>query len=801
MRRWQSLNEFNACGGKEAGASQSACGQDSVVNSNVGSDMETGQSGVANPPRAMSMRVKPRRQRRRRHRTAAASPAAADRALPPQPPPPTLSAADETLRDRRRKRGISEVSSVGSAVNRLFFENEAFQSDEEKEAPAAETAAAAIVDVLDETPPADSSVMAVEIPATLVIQTATDPATETLETDTYEDVVTLRIDKFRSCSAAVPDLQLDHATDRRQRRRRVGVSPPTPELLETLQRLKRSADADSDESAAYTTDCGTAPHRRQSSLISGADDTGSVYYGVPQLASPLAPNSRLLSAPDLARLRKASRQSMLSDAGGSSAAGRVDKKLAAQRAVRLDYQFASSSARHSLQKLGQRSLSQLEDLAQIGHSEQGTNYKRSYVSLYSPLHPLFMVLKLFGVFHTRQKGGRAAPKFTNSYIYSGLVLLAAWFNALRFFFVYDWGQEKFDSLLFFKLTQHAIYIQTAVATSVMFRASGKFPRFFKACHEFMGKRHNLAYRFALSRRTKITVAVGALVMVLELATYLSWVARADSGFLRVFMRPYTLVVPWTQASRGILTCLEFIFSAFSAAAWVYPALLFCSFTWIFEREFRYLAHRLRLACTNDYIFVGDIEKFRAESWRISRLVTKLDDLFNFYVFVLFLTDVLSVCLILYNLVVGQYPHDGSAVQAWFWLLSALVRLFGVTISAAKVNQAACSPLNIIQDMNLRDYAVNPAKISQLMIFLNKLTIGNIGFTAWNLFTLSRTSTLTIAAMILSYTLLFVKLGASYGQDDRLRAQTIATPTVATTYGLRLGNSTDYWTLSTAHWAT
>ncbi|PAA83194.1 hypothetical protein BOX15_Mlig019070g4, partial [Macrostomum lignano] len=59
----------------------------------------------------------------------------------------------------------------------------------------------------------------------------------------------------------------------------------------------------------------------------------------------------------------------------------------------------------------------------------------------------------------------------------------------------------------------------------------------------------------------------------------------------------------------------------------------------------------------------------------------------------------------------------------------------------------------------------------------------------------------IAAMILSYTLLFVKLGASYGQDDRLRAQTIATPTVATTYGLRLGNSTDYWTLSTAHWAT
>uniref|UniRef100_A0A1I8I168 PAS domain-containing protein n=1 Tax=Macrostomum lignano TaxID=282301 RepID=A0A1I8I168_9PLAT len=525
-------------------------------------------------------------------------------------------------------------------------------------------------------------------------------------------------------------------------------------FLETLETLKTPTkpESDPDSPPAFTTDCEDRYNqyfyqrlRNQSSVRLSAGEE-SVYSGVPhgspyRWASPApAAGSQqyfshgLAEHPSLRKISHSSRISLASQSAASLSGCRpAERKISrASRAVKLNYAFNTSSGKASLQKSGSQSLSQLEDMAQVGSTEQGTNYKRSYVSLYKPLHPLFLALKVFGAFHTRQNRGKPAAKFTHSYIYSGLVMLAMWFNVARYLFVYDWGEEHFDSLLFLKLTHHVVYIQAAVALTVMFRASGSFPRFFKACHEFMCRRHSLTYRYTLARRAKISAIVGVALVALEVAVFLAWATQAESDYYKTFLRPYTYVVPWSDASKGVLGFLYLTFDMFMSAAWVFPALLFCNFTWIFERD---------------------------------------------------------VCLILYNLIVGSFPGRGIIIEVWFWLIFALLRLFGVTISASRVNQAACSPLDVIQNMNLKDYTVNPAKIGQLMIFLNKLTIGNIGFTAWNLFTLSRTSTMTIAALIITYTVLFVKLGASYGQDDRLKPPRTTADLLATTLLYNSSSST------------
>uniref|UniRef100_A0A1I8HZ47 Pheromone-regulated membrane protein n=1 Tax=Macrostomum lignano TaxID=282301 RepID=A0A1I8HZ47_9PLAT len=516
-------------------------------------------------------------------------------------------------------------------------------------------------------------------------------------------------------------------------------------FLETLETLKTPTkpESDPDSPPAFTTDCEDRYNqhfyqrlRNQSSVRLSAGEE-SVYSGVPhgspyRWASPApAAGSQqyfshgLAEHPSLRKISHSSRISLASQSAASLSGCRpAERKISrASRAVKLNYAFNTSSGKASLQKSGSQSLSQLEDMAQVGSTEQGTNYKRSYVSLYKPLHPLFLALKVFGAFHTRQNRGKPAAKFTHSYIYSGLVHAG-------------------------HLTHHVVYIQAAVALTVMFRASGSFPRFFKACHEFMCRRHSLTYRYTLARRAKISAIVGVALVALEVAVFLAWATQAESDYYKTFLRPYTYVVPWSDASKGVLGFLYLTFDMFMSAAWVFPALLFCNFTWIFEREFRFLAHCDWPAPT--------IESF--------------------------------VCLILYNLIVGSFPGRGIIIEVWFWLIFALLRLFGVTISASRVNQAACSGSWTFR--TLKDYTVNPAKIGQLMIFLNNmLTIGNIGFTAWNLFTLSRTSTMTIAALIITYTVLFVKLGASYGQDDRLKPPRTTADLLATTLLYNSSSST------------
>ncbi|CAH1796512.1 unnamed protein product [Owenia fusiformis] len=180
-----------------------------------------------------------------------------------------------------------------------------------------------------------------------------------------------------------------------------------------------------------------------------------------------------------------------------------------------------------------------------------------------------------------------------------------------------------------------------------------------------------------------------------------------------------------------------------------------------RKEFMNFALKFRLATSASGIFEGNIEAFRREHLVLCKLVSTADGLINVFTLQVFGTGVPLVCFLIYNLMFEEDRNLVVFLMKLYWFITATGKLFITIGFASMLNVAGCAPKGNLHGMNLGVGAMNSGKMVQISLFLNKLTQGQIGFTGWYLFVVTRSTLISVFIAILGYMIVLWKLGTGF----------------------------------------
>ncbi|CAH1797060.1 unnamed protein product [Owenia fusiformis] len=397
-------------------------------------------------------------------------------------------------------------------------------------------------------------------------------------------------------------------------------------------------------------------------------------------------------------------------------------------------------------------------LSKLRRLSYGTNFKNDITSLYSCFRPLFATMKCLGIFHTVEFKGEK-KLITPSTVYSVIIMIILWLNFFRFFAVYEYT-DVFGTELFFKIVCHVWFFQSAVGATASFRVSRGLPEFLGAWHTYMENRSDLGYKTYLERWSFIYVIIACFLAIINLVIIGLWIFT-ESMHSQILYEPFITQrnnidgynVP--LAAKIIFMVVQF----FSSMAWAFPISLCVMFSLGLRQEFIHFSKKFSLATTASRVFEGNMESFRHEHFKICKITDKADALFNAYILIVYITNIPLVCFLLYTLIYEQFDRSITIAMALYWLFSSVLYLYMVTGAAAMLNASGCSPAADIHDMNLTDDRMSTGKMIQISVFLSKATSGKIGFTAWRLFYVDRSTLVSVAASILAYIIILLKLGS------------------------------------------
>ena len=104
-------------------------------------------------------------------------------------------------------------------------------------------------------------------------------------------------------------------------------------------------------------------------------------------------------------------------------------------------------------------------------------------SVVNGLRPLIVPMKFVALVHARDK------RITYSMMYSITVMVLLWLNFIRYFLAYT-EQHQYGTKLFFRITMHVWYGQTAVVSTIYyFGISPKLPNFLRKWNDFVYMHH------------------------------------------------------------------------------------------------------------------------------------------------------------------------------------------------------------------------------------------------------------------------------------------------------------------------
>ena len=323
------------------------------------------------------------------------------------------------------------------------------------------------------------------------------------------------------------------------------------------------------------------------------------------------------------------------------------------------------------------------------HRDDAVNNKSSICHRYmnsasfTSLKPLWYSLQLFGLFFPRvykedHFSGNLTLKHGAWRLYATVVLVIIWINALRMFATFN-SDDVFGSLLFMKLIMTSFAINCALYCTACYYACHSYdclPSFFlklKDCYWDLNLRSAIIC---------IPLAwIGALMAIVA-GFYMIWAPGLPDSFS---LAPFPADVPYAEVIKVVLSVIQCYTSMiwFLSQAYAY---IFCAGLY---KIFQLYNKSFRGNLTEQGTFHNNMQMFRLRHQKIVRMVGHCDNFLRIYIAATYITDIATICLILYNMIWDETVTVNAIMFSSYiyWLGLFSVSLVIASIGAALVNHA------------------------------------------------------------------------------------------------------------------
>ncbi|XP_070555274.1 uncharacterized protein [Ptychodera flava] len=320
--------------------------------------------------------------------------------------------------------------------------------------------------------------------------------------------------------------------------------------------------------------------------------------------------------------------------------------------------------------------------------------------------------------------------------------------------ILDWSRTSYvGERLFFKVIFCLFTFQCACNATAFFFASERMhrmPRFFHHWEDRIQSSSETGANLKHIKRWSIIFTVQAILFVTFHFLNQSFGVFGTIELVRnasaVFVAPFP--------DHPALHVLFIIINIFDFAAWIFPIFFFIHICMILCDRFGNFAKRLRLDILRGYKKGGvpsNVESLRYQHQELCLAVEHSNNgLFTYINAISYGTMLPLACFLLYQLLFSSsYKGNVSAILMYVvWLTSIFVNVPVVSWIAAIVNTRAHEPINMTY--NIRVEHVKNDDLMVISMFLSRLNGHAIGYTVFDLVTLTKPFILTMGGLGVTY---------------------------------------------------
>ncbi|XP_022090696.1 uncharacterized protein LOC110979311 [Acanthaster planci] len=380
-----------------------------------------------------------------------------------------------------------------------------------------------------------------------------------------------------------------------------------------------------------------------------------------------------------------------------------------------------------------------------------------HLTYYEAMSPLFKFMQFMGLWHAEvikpPKAKSKSRKILNSRNYSIVVLIFLWINLVRFLPAFFVGAELDPSRLYFKVIYMTVLLQAALNASVNFWAASRtkmlrqyFFHFEKYIQQDAENKLDLGW---LRRRSKAFAAVAILYVCCH---FLNQVVGVFGPVESIRNSTNIFVAPFYPHIGLHVVCIYLNIYAF--ASWIFPLLYFLLTCQLMSRLFQDFDERIEKEtkrATAEKIFPPNFEKLRRQHQHLCESVSLANSgLFTYINLITYLTMGPLACFMLYQLLFSQGIAGNISAYLMYgiWLSSIFINVCVVSWYAAVMSSKAHDPRDDCYVCVVKD--VSNEQLMQMNLFLSRLNGEDIGFTIFDLVTITKPFILTLGGLVLTY---------------------------------------------------
>ncbi|XP_041470415.1 uncharacterized protein LOC121419973 [Lytechinus variegatus] len=401
---------------------------------------------------------------------------------------------------------------------------------------------------------------------------------------------------------------------------------------------------------------------------------------------------------------------------------------------------------------------------EIEENEKGMSsldYRKDInMEFYLLLGPLIKCMSLFGLWHgyVVDPVHNPPPKTTfkrifNQKNYCIFAQVLLWFNTLRYAPAFFVGSYIDPIKLVPKVIFSIFTLQCALNSSVFFYCLSKKDKVSIFFHHFelaiQSNPTTAVDKTWLKRASWACTVVAIIFMVVHCLNQAANAYLPIETFRNnslVFIAPMYYSAP-LHAFFGIIYLYNF-------AAWIFPLLFFVLICIILSRQFVKLDQRLERSLRKariDGCFPKDFEVLRRQHEALATaLDTSNDGLFTYVNLVTYATMAPLAVFLLYRIITS--PSYQLGLSGWFfywtWMINIFINVIIVSWIAAITSTKAHDPRERLFLVNL--WNITNEEIMQMNVFLNRVSGDPMGYTIFDLVTITKPFILTIGGLLLTF---------------------------------------------------
>ncbi|XP_077981992.1 uncharacterized protein LOC144437000 [Glandiceps talaboti] len=393
---------------------------------------------------------------------------------------------------------------------------------------------------------------------------------------------------------------------------------------------------------------------------------------------------------------------------------------------------------------------------------------RDSLTFYEAMWPLILAMKMFGLWHSnnvidpqsRKQNTDAKRGILKTIFclrtYCIFVILVLWLNVFRYVpaFFYGPPNAMLEEKLFAKVIYVAFLLQCAGNATVMFYATSKLDKLPKFFHHWEGRIQTSEENrvdLAFVRRRSVVFTVLAVIYIIFHLIYRSYCIFGPNEWMNnstvVFVAPF-------PDSLSIHACF-LVVDVFECASWVYSIFFYILICLVIRNQFQLFDKRLDKAVIIAYEKNGgmpeNFEELRCQHQELCVAVNHSNGgLFTYINVIAYGTMLPLVCFLLHQLLFSQtYADDISDIMMYvIWLISIFINVPLVSWTAAIVNTRAHAPLNKTYNISVNN--ATSEELLMLNMFMSRLNGIAVGYTIFDLVTITKPFILTIAGLGVTY---------------------------------------------------